>query len=116
MTSVARKIIERGGGGRDNIIDFNQYDRIRRHQAALLGAHMLLDDVPISRVAFLLKIYPLFLENDSVNGMQMAKMFGCTHENIRRYRQDLEDRGYLERVSYRGWVLSDTYLTQLNRM
>jgi len=106
----------RGGRPRKKALDLNQYNHIRRHQAALLVAHMLLDGVELSAIQFMIKMYSLFLNQTYASGKDMAKACGISPQAAVVHIRRLTNAGYLNRDHYRAWSISDSYLTQLNKM
>lgn len=91
-------------------------DPIRKHQTALLIAHMLLDEIPLATIRFLAKVYPLFLDQPMATAREMAKAYQCAPSSASRHIHKLTDIGYFERVHYRAWEINSSYLTQLNKM
>lgn len=117
----AAQMIARRSPGRprrtNDPFDFASMDHIRKHQAALLIAHMLIEDkLDINAIRFLVKIYPLFFDNKTVSSKMMAAAYGATPQAAVPYVKALTEAGLLVRLSYRSWELSDTYLTYLNKM
>lgn len=101
---------------KSKIIQLDNYDHIRRQQAALLAGHMLLDGVDLGSIRFMLRIYPLFLEQKTASARQMSLYAKITPQAGQKYVHALCDKGYIKRLNYRTWTISDSYLTQLNRM
>lgn len=113
---IKNKGQRKNGRPRKETLTFTSFDHIRRHQAALLAGHMLLDNIEIGAIRFMLKVYPLFLEQRQAGGKEMAAACNITPQAAVKHIKNLTDAGYLNRIHYRAWEISDSYLTQLNRM
>lgn len=103
----------RTNGRRHDAIDLTGYDHLRRHQAALLAGNMVLDGVPLATIRFIIKVYPLFLQQRHVNCTQMARLYNCSPQAAGKHVAVLTEMNYLDRIHYRAWSVNDEYLMSL---
>lgn len=93
-----------------------QGNTVRKHQAAFLIAHLIIADVPLAVIRFLVKVYPIFLEQPMATARDMAAVYGCSPQAAGKHIHKLKELGFLERVHYRAWEINTSYLTTLNKM
>ncbi len=96
-------------------LDLSPFDSLRKHQAALLAGHMLLDGVPLATIRFITKVYPLLLQVGQSSAKALADHFGCSPQSASKHVTVLTDFNYLSRVHYRAWEINAQYLAQLSR-
>lgn len=104
-----------GRPGRPPALDFMKLNPTRRNQAALLGAHMLIDNVPWASIRFLINVYEIFLDVKQTTAKALADLYKCSPQAAGKHVKCLQEFGYLTRIHYRAWKVNDEYLAFLGQ-
>jgi len=112
----ARQLIERQYGRPPaRSLRLKEYPAARRNQAALLAGHMLIQEIPLATVYFVIRVYPIFLEDGQASATKMAEMAEMSPQAAGKHVKKLTDAGFFKRVHYRAWEIDEDYFHHLNR-
>ena len=92
--------------------------RIRKRQTVLLIANMLVEDgdeLPLSTIKFMAKVYPVFLEVEWASATTLANAYGSSVSAALKHIRVLTSYRYLTRVHHRAWALNTARIEQLDR-